>query len=569
MARLEKTVFISYRRTDISWALAVYQYLTSEKYDVFFDFSSLSSGDFEQVIVSNIRARAHFIIILTPTALDRCAEPGDWLRREIETAIDEKRNIIPLLFEGFNFGSLSIAEKLTGKLAAIRRYNGLDIPSGYFLEAMGRLKNRYLNVPLNAVIHPISTEIRRVVKEEQIAVDEALERKQDQIKEIFKPIEEPSTETQQIEGISPGSAWLKIGTRNKSLRLFGIGAGVLLLVTLALTGINGWLNRGSERIPTLTSQAVGSTLSGDPSLTPPGNTAAASQQSNPTRPATFTAAPLTVATISTTIASQDTMTMVYVPAGEFTMGSDSGDADEAPPHTVTLDAFWIDRTEITNAMFTKFVQATGYTTDAEKAGKSRIWKGSAWQDVDGLNWLHPEDPSTGISDLMDYPVIHVSWTDANAYCSWATRRLPTEAEWEKAADWDDQRNRRNAFPWGNEFNGNLLNFCDKNCSFAGDKSSDDGFKTTAPVGSFPGGASAYGALDMAGNVWEWVSDWYDTYDKSPAANPKGPESGTYRVLRGGSWSNTMSHVRAAERGNGVPWNSYFDVGFRCARSATP
>src|SRR5262245_29779233 len=161
MARVEKTVFISYRRKDISWALAVYQYLTSQKYDVFFDYTSIPSGDFEQIIVSNIKARAHFVLILTPTALDRCSQPGDWLRREIETAVDEKRNIIPLLFESFNFGSSSVIEKLTGKLAAIPRYNALEIPSGYFIEAMERLRNRYLNVPLNAVIHPVSTEVRK------------------------------------------------------------------------------------------------------------------------------------------------------------------------------------------------------------------------------------------------------------------------------------------------------------------------------------------------------------------------------------------------------------------------
>src|SRR5688572_21667370 len=143
MARIEKTIFISYRRKDISWALAVYQYLTSQKYDVFFDFSSLSSGDFEQVIVSNIKARAHFVLILTPTSLDRCSEPGDWLRREIEIALDEKRNVIPLFFDDFHFGLPSVAERLTGKLAAIKRYNGLEIPSGYFLEAMERLSERY------------------------------------------------------------------------------------------------------------------------------------------------------------------------------------------------------------------------------------------------------------------------------------------------------------------------------------------------------------------------------------------------------------------------------------------
>ena len=176
MARIEKTIFISYRRRDISWALAVYQSLTKYNYDVFFDYTSIPSGDFEQIISSNIKARAHFILILTPTALDRCSEPGDWLRREIETAVDEKRNIIPLFFDGFSFSSPSIAEKLTGKLRTIKRYNGLDIYPGYFMEAIERLRGRYLNVALDAVLHPIPDEVQKIVVEQKIAANEELEK---------------------------------------------------------------------------------------------------------------------------------------------------------------------------------------------------------------------------------------------------------------------------------------------------------------------------------------------------------------------------------------------------------
>src|SRR5688572_28793527 len=167
MTSIEKTVFISYRRKDSYEALAVYKYLTSQKYNVFLDYASIPSGDFEQIIVSNIKARAHFILLLTPTALDRCSEPDDWLRREIETAIDEKRNIIPLFFDDFSFRAPGVAEKLIGKLEAIKRYNGLEIPPGYFNEAMERLCKRYLNVPLNAIIHPVSTEVRKVIEDAQ------------------------------------------------------------------------------------------------------------------------------------------------------------------------------------------------------------------------------------------------------------------------------------------------------------------------------------------------------------------------------------------------------------------
>jgi hypothetical protein len=224
MARIEKTVFISYRRKDIAWALAVYQYLSNQKYDVFFDYTSIPSGDFEQIIVSNIKARAHFVVILTPTSLDRCSNPGDWLRREIETAIDEKRNIIPLFFDGFNFGSPSVAEKITGKLSIISHYNGLEIPSGYFIEAMERLSFRYLNVPLNAVLHPIPTEVQKVVKEEQVAADEALKQRED-VKELIKPIEEKPREEQgiyerkDIDARAIGNISAKTPNRKTAIRL--------------------------------------------------------------------------------------------------------------------------------------------------------------------------------------------------------------------------------------------------------------------------------------------------------------------------------------------------------------
>ena len=171
--RIEKTVFISYRRTNMPWALAIYQNLTARGYDVFFDFQSINSGDFEQIIVGNIRARAHFLVILTPSALERCKEPGDWLRREIETALAEKRNVIPLFLEGFSFGSPSISQYLTGKLALLKNYNGLNVPADYFNEAMDRLVRRFLNVPLDAVLHPVSKDLQQAVNQQQAAASQA------------------------------------------------------------------------------------------------------------------------------------------------------------------------------------------------------------------------------------------------------------------------------------------------------------------------------------------------------------------------------------------------------------
>ena len=173
MSQIEKTVFISYRRANFPWALAIYQDLTSHGYDVFFDYESIASGDFEQVILGNIKARAHFIVVLTPSALERTVEPGDWLRREIETALDTRRNIVPLMVEGFSFSSPSIDKYLSGNLALLKSYNALTIPAEYFQEAMDRLRRSFLNVPLEAVLHPLSSSASQATLKQQCAASNA------------------------------------------------------------------------------------------------------------------------------------------------------------------------------------------------------------------------------------------------------------------------------------------------------------------------------------------------------------------------------------------------------------
>ncbi len=241
--------------------------------------------------------------------------------------------------------------------------------------------------------------------------------------------------------------------------------------------------------------------------------------------------------------------MVYVPAGEFTMGSENGGDDEKPVHTVYLDAYWIDRYEVTNAQFRKCVEA----------GVCRA--------PTTCDWGRPTYQS---SDKASHPVVCVDWENARQYCEWAGNRLPTEAEWEKAARGADER----VYPWGDEFDSNKVNFCDKNCEYRHKNHAyDDGYARTAPVGSYPAGASPYGAQDMAGNVWEWCADWSgeDSYASSPSRNPQGPNSGETRIVRGGSWvdaySNTNSNVRSAARFSDFPNATSGHTGFRCAVSA--
>ena len=173
MEHIEKTVFLSYRRNNTPWALAIFQNLTHHGYDVFFDFNGITSGDFERVILGNIHARAHFLVLLAPSALERCGKPEDWFRREIESAMEFRRNIVPLMLESFDFGSPGITSQLTGKLATLQHYNALRVHADYFEEAMDRLRDRYLNVVLDTVVHPVSRAAVRAARVEQAAASAA------------------------------------------------------------------------------------------------------------------------------------------------------------------------------------------------------------------------------------------------------------------------------------------------------------------------------------------------------------------------------------------------------------
>jgi eukaryotic-like serine/threonine-protein kinase len=257
------------------------------------------------------------------------------------------------------------------------------------------------------------------------------------------------------------------------------------------------------------------------------------------------------------VSPKDNMTMIFIPAGEFSMGSENGLTDEQPLHTVALDAFWIDQTEVTNAMYSLCVQSGACDQPSVTS--------------------YYQDPR-----YSNHPVAFVSWNDATAYCSWTGRRLPTEAEWEKAASWDPLMNQKRVYPWGNEFDCKKGNFDDETQldSFVMPGAPNcDGYTRTSPVGSFPSGASPYGVLDMGGNVWEWVHDAFietdplktsvqNYYAISPRSNPQGvdPSITDYRVMRGGSWNINFGYGRSAYR----LWfgldDSYDFTGFRCSYS---
>jgi len=283
--------------------------------------------------------------------------------------------------------------------------------------------------------------------------------------------------------------------------------------------------------------------------------------------------------------------MVLIPAGEFIMGSSEGEGafDEHPQHTVYIDSFYIDKYEVTNMQFQEFVNATGYVTDAERKGWGDVWNprypGFIMEHWPHMDWQHPDAwlnyldrPKTwenekakdrkdlvttfytiswtGIVERMNHPVVQVSWNDAQAYAIWAGKRLLTEAEWEKAAKGTNDIK----WPWGNVFNLNIEGITSH---------ANIGSEGTTPVGSFPTGVSSYNVYNLAGNVQEWVADWYasDYYARSPYRNPNGPDSGKFRALRGGSWKQLKDYqITNSARSYKTPDYTSNFVGFRCAWS---
>jgi formylglycine-generating enzyme required for sulfatase activity len=293
--------------------------------------------------------------------------------------------------------------------------------------------------------------------------------------------------------------------------------------------------------------------------------------------------------------------MAWIAGGTFLMGGAGEIAqDSLPIHEVSVGGFWMDRTEVTNAAFGAFVAASGHVTVAERKPKAedlpgvpkdKLVAGSVcfhqpkqdvpldeplawWRYAEGADWRHPEGPASSIAGKEKHPVVHVAWDDAAAYCRWAGKRLPTEAEWEYASRGGKQGQR---FFWGDtQTVGGRWMANVWQGKFPSRNTKDDGFAGSAPVGSFP--ANGYGLHDMAGNVWEWCADWYrpDYYAASPARDPQGPDSSLdpdepdvpKRVLRGGSFLCSDSYCYRytnAARNKGAADTGASHIGFRCVK----
>jgi serine/threonine-protein kinase len=307
------------------------------------------------------------------------------------------------------------------------------------------------------------------------------------------------TYTQHVSKTNPQS-------KKKNANALWIGLGAVVIILAAVLGT--WLIRGS-----------GNTASPTAALTTPTQTGTSGLG------------------IGSAMVGDDGMIMVYVPEGKFSMGSDSSNfSNEKPAHQIDLSAFWIDQSEVTIKQYTACVNDKGCTPPEQNSSFTR------------MNYF--DNP-----EFDDFPVIYVNWDQASAYCAWAGRRLPTEAEWEKAARGTDGR----AYPWGdNTPKDTYLNY---------NQNKDD----TTKAGNYKSGKSPYGVYDMAGNVSEWVNDWFNAtyYKNSPPVDPMGPIEGDDRVLRGGSWSGFDGNVRSAYRDKFDPLKADPYIGFRCASGTTP
>ena len=344
------------------------------------------------------------------------------------------------------------------------------------------------------------------------------------------------------------------------LRWLTAGVAGLILMALVGFGIATGFGRQPASTPTATATLVAVTQPIAPTPQPLPTETATAPPATPTEPAE-----------KRKVWAKDAMTIVYVPAGEFLLGSADSDLDaredEKPQQSIYLDAFWVDRTEVSVAQFQDFVNQTGYVTEAEaeQNGGGIVYAPDPVGER-SASWKLPQGGGAAPATERQ-PVVQVSRNDARAYCEWAGRRLPTEAEWDKAARGTEGW----VYPWGNTFDRRRLNFCDRRCGAAWRTSDyDDTFARTSPVGLFPAGASPYDALDMSGNVWEWVNDFYDFrgYYRFPTANPPGVEAGTEHVARGGSWIDPPDRVRAGARFALAPDARNDVTGFRCAVSAS-
>jgi formylglycine-generating enzyme required for sulfatase activity len=532
-------VFISYRRESGSAeARSIRSALQERKLRVFLDVTDLRKGYFDEALLRHIAESPNFIVVLSPNSLDRCVEEEDWLRQEIAHAIKTRRNIIPVLMPGFMF-----PRELSADIGSLKRYQGLDYSHRYF-DAMIAEIVKNLEREKAETEGKTQGKAEQARREREAAEAERLEREKAERKAQEKAeaerkdrekAEQERRERQRAEAErlarEKAEAERKAQEEAQQERLTRETAEERAAVADRATREGADRGRLAPqkfqvRVPELSKPmwiaiavfliAVGVGLiwylRGRP------NPAPEAVREKP-ESADVTAAPVKVRENP-----KDGQKYVWIPPGTFTMGCSPGDSEcngnEKPARQVTISrGFWLGQTPVTVAAYKRFTKETR----AEMPGAPPFNPG----------WKNEQ-----------MPIVNVSWNTAQAYCSWAGGRLPTEAEWEYAARGGSTEARYGP-----------LDEIAWYASNSGDRTHEVGQKR----------ANRFGLYDMLGNVWEWVNDWYDEkyYGNSPATNPPGPSSGEYRVLRGGSWGSDPGSVRVSLRNWGNPGSGGIGNGFRC------
>lgn len=555
---MARKILINYRRADSKgYAVAIYNSLVSNfgEDQIFMDIDAIEPGtDFVKVLEKAIQQCDVLIVIIGPQWLGikdasgekRLDNKSDFVRIEIKAALEREVTVLPVLVQGVKMPS---AAKLPDDIRSLARRQAFVISDRFSTDVE----------QLVEVLNRILERARR----ERLKKGKAEKKKKKTTNPLIRIPSFARKWPEKVLGKTPVKAEVKPKAAEKARMKapvkpipkttrrisYALSAAAILVISYILFKNMDIFTRASKPAE---NAAISSSISTKEPI--PTEISAATEipavkypisetevmqitatPEIPSSSTTWELIPTTISTLgigSTMNSEADGMTMVYIPAGEFLMGSKEGDADadddEFPQHTVYLTAYWIDRMEVTNAQYQKCVSENA----CDEPGDTAYFNDSNYR---------------------DHPVVHIDWYDAQAYCGWAGRRLPTEAQWEKAARGTDGR----TYPWGEGMNCNLANYggCDE-------------VPKTSPAGHYPEGASLYKVLDMAGNVWEWAADRYDSsyYGRSPTENPTGPKDGFHRVLRGGSWLNDVRLARSAYRLNGNPDAMFNDIGFRCALS---
>jgi len=515
-------VFLCHAHADRDAVRALYTRLTKDGVDAWLDKAKLLPGQDWELEIRRAVREADVVVVCLSKLFNQAGFRQKEVRLALDTAMEQPEGeifIIPARLEECD------------NLESLRRWHWVDLyeENGYEM-LMLALQARANRIGVNLQIKKGWLQNINAPRRSEPAVERKSERKQPT----------PKADTPKPAKIEPKT---NILPRKPNT-----------IIIVALIGLVGTICAAL-----ISSPLLASLFERTPQPTMIVSTATETKTSAPAEVFTPASTPTksftpTVTPYPTEMVDAQGVTMRLVPAGTFMMGSANGSDDERPVHQVDLDAFYMDVYEVTNAAY----------KDCVEAGACDLPQNTS-------SFTHSS--YYGDPDFNDYPVVYVGWNQADAYCTWRDASLPTEAQWEKAARGKDGR----GYPWGNQFDDSLLNFCDKNCavtySGVADTNSDDGYADTAPVGSYEGGKSPYGIYDLAGNVWEWVADWYDSnyYANSPPSNPLAePNLGQDRVLRGGSWSFNATTARSAYRFNlSDPSYVLSSVGIRCAKDATP